>query len=195
VWLDNHALIVPFVPPVDDGDTFIYTELLDRTKRKGNNGHRLVKTYFHRSVEEFMTQLPEMVRVCDHLGVRACTRLAPRSFKKVGKEFARLVIETTLSENWSGMKSLYQRACGTVTPNTKLWLWDIDAITPETVALATEVQRSYPNQYVTTISSKKGMHLITRAFDLSGFRDTLERLEITVHKDNPTNLYIPDNAA
>lgn len=33
--VDNFAHVLPFAPSTDDGDSFIYTELLDRTKRVG----------------------------------------------------------------------------------------------------------------------------------------------------------------
>lgn len=77
--LDNSTLVAPFCPPSDDGDTFIYTEMLDRGKKKGNNGHRLLKTFYHRSVEEFWEQVPVIKKLCDLAGIRACTRLAPKS--------------------------------------------------------------------------------------------------------------------
>src|SRR6185295_3080112 len=108
--LDNSKLIAPFCPISDDGDTFIYTEMLDRGKRKGNNGHRLVKTFYHRSVEEFWEQWPVIQKLCDLTLVRACTRLAPKSYKRVGATFTRLVVEAALTDNFSGMKSLYNRA-------------------------------------------------------------------------------------
>jgi len=39
-----------------DGDTFVYADIIDRRKRAGNNGHRVVKTFDHRCVEEFWSQ-------------------------------------------------------------------------------------------------------------------------------------------
>jgi hypothetical protein len=72
--LDNTDLVRPFVPPTDDGDTFVYTELLDRTKKKGNNGVRIVKTFYHRSQADFDRHLPAMKSLCDATKVRAYTR-------------------------------------------------------------------------------------------------------------------------
>lgn len=82
--LDNSALIAPFCPATADGDTFVYTEMLDRGRQKGNNGHRLVKTFYHRSVEEFWSQWPTIKKLCDLTLTRACTRLAPRSYPITG---------------------------------------------------------------------------------------------------------------
>lgn len=196
--LDNSELIIPFVPDHFDGDTFIYTELLNRGQRKGNNGHRIVKTFYHRSREEFAEQLPVMKHLCDMTRVRACARLAPRSYKKVGREFTRLVVETALTENWAGMKTLYARACGIVTPNQKLWLFDVDAISAGTDEFAKLLEAS--GVLRGRIPSKKGEHLIAVPFNPEPFVG--KRVdsgwsawgEIQLHKDNPTNLYIPDGA-
>lgn len=193
--LDNSALVAPFCPAQPDGDTFIYTEMLDRGKRKGNNGHRLVKTFYHRSVEEFWSQWPTIKELCDLAKVRACTRLAQRSYAKVGREFTRMVVEASLSDNWAGMKSLYNRACGTVSPNQKLWLFDVDRIDEDTERLARRAAEL--GVLRARIPSKKGEHLITIPFDSrewTGNHGWSAFGEVTLHHDNPTNLYIPDGA-
>ncbi len=195
VMLDNSEIIAQFVPEVDDGDSFVYTEMLDRGRRKGNNGHRLVKTFYHRSREEFRSQLPVIKRLCDMSLVRACTRIAPRSFRRVAGTFLRLVTETYITENFAGMKSLYNRACGTTSPNEKLWLFDVDVIDDAALALEGNLKTWHIGDgryaWVATIPSKKGMHLITRPFRLD---DKSIPKDIALHKDNPTNLYIPDGA-
>ncbi len=204
--LDNSKLIAPFAPEKDDGDTFIYTEMLDRTARKGNNSQRLLKTFYHRSREEFFEQWPTIQKLCDMSQVRAYTRLAPRSYKKVGKEHARLVMECVLTENWAGMKSQYNRACGTVSPNEKLWLYDVDEITPLTTEFGAWLAGDplgvgkTIDLFVAEIPSRKGLHYIARPFnplDLPmKFRALLEPGgPMSLHKDNPTNLYIPEGAA
>lgn len=193
--LDNSEAVAPFCPETFDGDTFVYTEMLDRGQRKGNNGHRLVKTFYHRSREEFWEQWPQIRKLCDLAKVRACTRLAPRSYKKVGREFTRLVVETALTENWQGMKSLYNRACGIVSPNEKLWLFDVDAKTEHTDRLADNLRKD--GHLVARIPSKKGEHLISRPFDSRpyvGGHGWAAWGEVQLHKDNPTNLYIPNGA-
>lgn len=201
--LDNSHLIAEFCPKVADGDTFIYTEMLDRGQKKGNNGQRLVKTFYHRSQEEFWEQWPTIKQLCDLVKVRACTRLAPRSFKKVGREFTRLVVDTAMSENWAGMKSLYNRACGIVSPNEKLWLWDVDVINDDSDHLLASLDHLHTpdgrSVLLEEIPSKKGVHFITRPFDvrqisLQMVADGHVMENVSLHKDNPTNLYIPDGA-
>lgn len=194
--LDNYHLVRPFAPATDDGDTFIYTELLDRTKRKGNNGVRIVKTFYHRSQADFDLHWPAMKALCDATLVRAYTRLAPRSFEKVGGVFLRLVTETYITKNFAGMKSLYTRACGTVSPNIKMWMLDIDAVTDMTERLREKLEAD--GHLIAVIPSKRGQHFIIKAFDArpyTGNHGWSHWGEVSLHKDNGTNLYIPEGAA
>lgn len=223
--LDNSELILPFVPQRDDGDTFIYTELLDRSKQQGNNGFRMLRTYYHRSQDEFREQMPEIRRMCEDNKVRAYTRLAPRSWKKVGKLHCELVVEASLTDNWIAHKALYHRACGTVTPNEKLWLWDVDEISPISERFGVWLQQHAAPRGTgkrpllrAIIPSKKGVHYISDPFDVRRLVDgmpgsmdlrgvalkhsadgdvvaDLDAHQISLHKDNPTNLYIPQSAA
>lgn len=201
--LDNSEIIAGFIQSEADSgydpDRFLYTEMLDRTAKKGNNNHRLVKSFFHRSREDFWRQWPTIKELCDMTKTRAYTRLAPRSYRKVGKEFLVLVAEAAAQENWDHMKALYNSACGRSSPTQKLWLFDVDAITENTdrfKKLLTDAG------YVRgVVPSKKGEHIITVPFDPRPFVGS--RIdsgwnawgEISLHKDNPTNLYIPEGAA
>jgi hypothetical protein len=95
------------------------------------------------------------------------------------------------------MKSLYNRALGIVTPNDKLWLWDVDEINEASNTLGHRLQAE--EVLVATIPSKKGLHYITRPFDVRvlGWAIPIDgRIlsNVQLHKDNPTNLYIPDGA-
>jgi hypothetical protein len=199
--LDNSQLVALFVPEQDDGDTFIYTEMLDRGKRKGNNGHRLVKTFYHRSREEFWDQMPTIKALCDMTLTRAYTRLAPKSYERVAAQHLKMVVEAYVAKNYAGFKSLYNRACGITSPNTKLWLFDVDVINDKTIAFANRLERE--GHHISTIPSKKGLHHICKPFDTRiielwyrelGLNTTVGVEEISLHKDNPTNLYIPDGA-
>ena len=216
--LDNSEIVAKFCPAVDDGDGFIYTEMLDRSQKKGNNGQRLLKTFYHRSVGEFWEQLPTIKRLCDMSLVRACTRLGMRSFKKVGQTHTRLVVEAALSENWIAHKSLYNRACGTTSPDQKVWIWDIDIVNEKTECFRdflTKInfkkgQLVPPGEgdaiFLGELPSKKGKHYLTRPFDTSIASEYMRVIlgiegglkpngdMISLHKDNPTNLYIPDGA-
>lgn len=195
--LDNSALIAPFMPEKDDGDTFIWTQLLDRGKKKGNNGRRLVKDFFHHSQEHFWEQWPQIKQLCDFAKVRACTRLAPRSYKKVAGEFLRLVSETYITANYRGMKTLYNRAAGIASPVEKLWLFDVDEPSPASEELKYALAELGVLRAV--IPSRRAYHLISKPFNLleAGYQNSPDGFMfegVQLHKDNPTNLYIPEGA-
>lgn len=199
--VDNALIIRPFVPVNEDLGQFIYTELLDRTRRVGNNGVRIVKTFFHRCPEDFDKHLPQMKKLCDATGARAYTRLSSRSFERVGKLYTKMVVEAAMSENWAGMKTLYSRACGVVTPEIKLWLFDVDEPSESTRQFGNFLAQR--NLLKAIVPSKRGLHYITPAFDLRTWDPSQDPGSLTIygvggmslHKDNGTNLYIPDEAA
>lgn len=205
--VDNSKWIAEFCQDDDDGDTFIYTEMLDRTVKKGNNNHRLVKTFYHRSKEEFWSQLPTIQELCNMTKARAYTRLAPRSFEKVGKAFTQLVVEAAMQGNWNHMKALYNSACGRTPPTKKLWLFDVDKMDDKTEEFAKLLMEA--GVLRARIPSRKGEHLITVPFDPRPYVDAEFLMadhpsvqpgwqrwgEVSLHKDNPTNLYIPEGAA
>lgn len=202
--INNYEIIKRFMPgevagPLA-GDAFLYTELLDRTKRVGNNGVRVVKAFYHRSLLDFDRHMAQMIALCDALKVRAYTRLSPRSFKQVGVVFTKMVVEAALTNNHAGMKSLYARACGT-TAHQKTWLFDVDAISDASNLFGNWLAAR--ELLMGIVPSKKGLHYITRAFDLRNWNaeqspSALTLLgvpDVSLHKDNATNLYIPDEAA
>lgn len=202
--LDNSLLVAPFCPEKEDGDTFIYTETLNRGQKKGNNGHRLLKTFYHRSVEEFWEQWPTIKALCDMTGHRACTRLAKKSYERVGKQYAKMVMEAVVSDNWAGMKSLYNRACGITPAENKIWLFDVDIVNDATLAFGKKVEAG--GHLLATIPSKKGLHYVVTPFDVRTIEEWFKEVGLTyngmidgseaisLHRDNPTNLYIPDGA-
>lgn len=191
--IDNHDLVASFMPAQDDEDTFLYTEILDRSKATGgNNRVRMLRTFHHRSREHFEEVWPTIKRLCDQTGMRAYTRLSPRSYRKVAHVFAELMVEAQLANRYKDMMHLYASACGRSKPihGQKLWLFDVDEISEGSRAFAESLEQQ--GHLVAVIPSRKGEHLISKPFNLESFNLPTAT---SLHKDNPTNLYIPDNAA
>jgi hypothetical protein len=96
------------------------------------------------------------------------------------------------NKEFSFIKNCYSRACG-VTHNdkSKKWIIDIDDKNMDLNPLKLYINSLRPegDKILATIPSKNGYHLISSPFDLSLFKD--EYPEIDIHKNNPTNLYIP----
>ena len=187
--IDNFDILKQFVPEEYDGDTFYYTELLDRRKKAGNNKGRRLRTFFHRDRGEMLYQKEQIIEMCEYFGARAYFRPSPRSFKKVGQKFASHLLEQAFSENWEGMRHGYSSVCGK-TRSGKIWLFDFDhgmERTPLSEYLMAE-------QGGVDVPSKKGFHILTKPFDRR-IVDKFNEPECSIHYDNPTNLYIPDKGA
>lgn len=187
--IDNSAIIRPFVPATDDGDRFLYTEILDRTKRPGNNGARLLRTFYHRSHEDFDRHLIAIQTICEATMARAYTRLAARSFRAVSELHLRLCLDAHLTANFAGVKTLYNSACGKVSPIERLWLFDVDELSGE--ALELHCRLANEGLLVATLPSKRGKHFVVRPHQIRGVLPA----GVENKKDCPTNLFIPDGAA
>jgi hypothetical protein len=188
--IDNSALIATFMPEADDGDQFLYTELLDRSKRAGgSNRRRVLRMFRHASREEFWRQWTQIRQLCELNNCRAYTRLAPRSHTTVGKLLTKLTVEAAMEERWSGMSYLYARACGLSKPVKKLWLLDVDKVDEGALALQSRLEAN--GQLVATVPSRQGFHLIVTPHDM---REIGLPVGVALHRDNPTNLLIPDGA-
>lgn len=185
--VDNSTVLRQFVPETWDGDTYVYTEMLDRRKTKGNNGFRLVKAFYHRSQEEFDNQLPAIRKLCDSYGARAYFRPSPRSYKKTAGTFLTFVTEAYIAGNYDGMKSFYTKACANTAPNVKYWMFDVDDM--EACKYLAKIDSH--TEIIAQVPSKTGMHWIVKPFRLDTF-NCPSGMEIK--KDANTNLYIPDNA-
>jgi hypothetical protein len=188
--VDNHKKIAAFLPEEEDDDTFFYTEILDRRHHKGSNQFRTLKTFYHRSQMHFATQWETIKKLCDDTGARAYTRLSPRSYEQVGRAYTQLVVSAAMNVQWRSMPRLYASACG-LTPikGRKLWLFDIDLPgSVDALALEERLGGHGLDVLVTSVPSRKGHHLIVRPHHVDYRHDGIE-----LHKDNPTNLYIPDS--
>ncbi len=195
--LDNSQLVAPFVPLKDDGDKFIYTELIDRGKQKGNNSARVLKTFYHRSQEHFWEIWPDIKELCDKNLIRAYTRLAKRSWEKTAQTHAKMVLEALITKNHMGQKTLYARALGTTPAEEKIWVFDVDVVNDKTTEFGYKLVEQ--GHLLARVPSKKGVHYISKPFDSRQIMWWMQELQITtdelsLHKDHPTNLYIPDGA-
>ena len=74
----------------------------------------------------------------------------------------------------------------------KKWILDVDnvdEISPIMMSYIDNKCEPVGSKCLTIIKSKSGFHLITKPFNVDTF--TKHYYNIEIHKDNPTNLYIP----
>ncbi len=189
--VDNHEVVASFIDEKYDGDTFWYTELLDR-KTNGASRFKMLRSFEHNDRAQFMEQWPTIKDLCDKNGVRAYTRLSPRSRATVGKAMLLKVTQQVLDGHYDALYHAYNSAKGaTNVHGRKLWLFDVDEPGEEADRLFAQLKEMGVARG--KIPSRAGYHIITVGFDIRPLPKDWSKW-MSLHKDNPTNLYIPVGA-
>jgi len=183
-------------------DDFYFLQILQRKKdnEKGkvngsNNNSRLIKAYYIKNLEHFDFIKPEIIELCKSFNARAGINLNRRSFYRMALQHLRKVTDQIISKNYDKSHKAYSSVVGAYNDDSdKKWIIDIDVanmdIVDDTIDLITNIQ-PYGNKELAILPSKNGWHIITSPFNLADFKMQPESKDIEVHKNNPTNLYIP----
>lgn len=192
--IDNIELIKPFLK-FDNKDDFYYLQILQRKKENpqiGSNS-RVIKNYYITSEQYLLDRYDEIKIICEIFNARASLRLNRRSFKKVAFKAMQNIANTMGNGEFSFIKKSYDRACGLGHNElSKKWILDYDSISINELSdMLTYIKDIEPigRKELAIIPSKNGYHIITNPFNLQKFKNDFNGIEI--HKDNPTNLYIP----
>jgi len=192
--IDNINKILPFLK-FESEDDFYYLQILQRKKENpeiGSNS-RVIKNYYITSEEYLLKHYDEIKKLCEVFNARASIRLNKRSFEKVGFKTMTNLANTMMNKDYKFLKASYDRACGLGHNDTeKKWILDVDnqEVSPLMLAFIDhEIEPLGCKIYTDNIKSKTGYHVITKPFNLQEFSKKYPEIEI--HKDNPTNLYIP----
>jgi len=200
---DNINIIKPLLN-FEDEDKFYFLQIIQRKKDhiKGsivgtNNNSRLIKPYYISSEEYLDSVYPEIKLLCEVFNARAGIDLNRRSFKAVGFEVLAKVARQLRNEDYFHVRKSYDTVCGsTVTETDKRWILDYDEDDlpyKEYKELTSRLNSIRPEgeKVIETIPSKNGLHIITSPFDVKQAEGILKDFKLSLHKRNPTNLYIP----
>jgi hypothetical protein len=196
--INNFDIIKPLLKFESD-DEFYFLQILGRKKDSGvgcSSNSRVVKNYFIHSLEYLENKMDEIIGLCDYFNARAYLRLNRRSYEQVGFKCLEKIVGQIYSKDFQSIPKFYQRACGQYNvEKEKKWIIDLDK---DEVNLKEFIYNKLEgiepfdikNKVFAEIPSKNGLHLITTPFNVHRFG--LSYSGIDIHKDNPTNLYIPD---
>lgn len=193
--IDNIEKILPFLI-FESEDDFYYLQILQRKKENtelGSNS-RVIKNYYITSQQYLLDKYKEIKELCEFFNARASIRLNKRSFEKVGFKTLENIANSMQNREYKFLSKSYDRACGICNNDkNKKWLIDFDFhlenMDLESYKAYINCQQPEGNKILDKIVSKNGFHLITKPFNLETFKRDFPNIEI--HKDNPTNLYIP----
>lgn len=203
--VNNLELIRPLLN-FSDPDKFYYIQLLlrkkDSTEDKPNlinNNSRVIRNYFVSNEEYLDFYFKEMIDLCDVTGARAGIRLNRRSWRRLWWKHERKLMEIGEEERYQATPKAFSAVAGKFSAEgkTKTWIVDVDAEDLEIMSLdeikdkIESITQPEGQKVIAEIPSKTGWHLITRPFNLQAWRDIKTIPKLAIHKDNPTNLYIP----
>jgi len=200
----NNFKIIKDLLKFESKDQFYFLQIIQRKKdhKEGqkvngsNNNSRLIKAYYVKSLEHFEFIMPEVIQLCEVFNARAGINLNRRSFERMSLQLLRKVTDQIMNKSFDKAYKAYSSVVGAHHNETdKMWILDIDEELSADSAhnLIEYIRELQPNpgedKTILFIPSRAGHHLITRPFNLKDFKE--EYPEIEVHKNNPTNLYIP----
>lgn len=189
----------------ENKDHFYFLQILQRKKdhKDGqkingtNNNSRLIKAYYINSLEYFDFIEDEVIKLCDLFNARAGINLNRRSYEKMALHHLKKCTDQIINGDYCKAYKAYSSVVGSYSQeNDKTWILDIDEkeISPlmlsyinyncEPISKSLEESKIY-----IILPSKNGHHVITKPFNVKTFKDKYPEIEI--HKNNPTNLYIP----
>lgn len=208
--VDNFHIIRPLLT-FDNEDQFYFLQILQRKKDHNNrkvnginNNSRLVQAYFVHSLEYLDFVKPEIIQLCEIFGARANINLNRRSYQQVANHTVTHILDQILFKKDFKAYKAWNTVCGQYhSKEDKSWLFDFDDEETQYKQVFLECMskcRPGSQKVIAKIPSRAGFHLITDRFDLAQFSEFLKQKGInwnskskfiSLHKNNPTNLYIP----
>lgn len=195
--IDNLELIKPLLK-FEDEDNFYFIQILKRKKEnpKMSSNSKVVKEYFVDNLEYLEQKYDEIKTLCKMFNARASIRLNRRSYERCAFGMMSKLSNKIMNKDFK-MSKLYSSVCGSYTDEPeKKWIVDLDG-SQASVSFKYSVMSvinsnepfSVDSKVLAEIPSKNGLHLITRPFNIQRFRECFP--DVDIHKDNPTNLFIP----
>lgn len=194
--VDNLDKILPLLK-FESEDDFYYIQILQRKKENeqlGSNS-RVIRNYYIKSQQYLIDRYDEIKQLCITFNARASIRLNKRSFEKTAFKALENIANSMRNREYKFINKSYDRAVGqNHNDSLKKWILDIDNpnwLFADSIELADFINKLQPigNKILAHINSKSGLHIITSPFNVEDFNKKYTGIEI--HKDNPTNLFIP----
>lgn len=194
--IDNFEIFKPFVHN-EDSDKFFFLQILKRRKENPemNADNIVVKSYFVSDFNALIKRKEQIIQICKATRSRAYINLNIRSYKDVSFEMLSILASRLKSKEFKSNRGLFEAACGKCNSagKNKFWIVDLDFKDEEDISLfkkKIEFCRPEGDKIVLEVPTKNGVHLISRPFDCKQFANFKISKEYSIHKDNPSLLYL-----
>jgi hypothetical protein len=196
--IDNFDLIQSIIynQTLSD-DNFFWVQIIKRRKDDGNHAmlkeNAILDTLFfdHRHNFSILYKKEHIVKQCLQNNARAYVWLNKRSYEKVALQTMLTIAERISVKNYQ-IKDVYLSMCGKFA-DARNYLVDIDGdeVDKNEVAeyIKSLLKEAGKDSSVIEIPTRSGCHLIASAFNVAKLSQKYP--DISVHKENPTILYIP----
>lgn len=192
--IDNFELIKPLLTFEKSGD-FYFVQILQRKKDIVNKSlfqkERVIKEYFIENSDYLLIKKKEMITLANLFNARVTIWLNKRNYESLAFKLLS-ELSNRVSQKAYKFKNLISSVIQKNPIKNEKFLIDIDN---EKIKKLEEIKlflldiNPPGEKVIIEIPSKEGVHLITKPFDVNKFKT--EYSDIDIHKDNPTNLYIP----
>jgi len=205
--IDNTEQIKKLIAGCQPGE-FYMLQILHRAKDgktpyepEGKTiSQQTVKTYYISSPEYLDYKMTEIRDMCEMFNARAYINLNKKSWRQISLKSLGIlagIIEKADGnpDEWRGVKTIIDSACGQTGACDKNKTWVVDVDTKETIELETiknVIDQCEPlgdEKVVATIPTLHGYHLITKPFNKAKFAN-IYGLPLDIHDNNPTVLYM-----
>ena len=186
-----------------EDDYFYFIQIIQRKKEipeLGSN-NRVIRSYMISTLDKFDKCKDEIISMCKHYNARAYIHLNRRKWNRISLECLRHTAELIANGQHDAIKSSLETVIGRHNcepTDSRTWIVDIDtkdSIVLDRIVNVIEALAVRP-KILSCLTTKNGYHLITEKFDTQTFNKHLSlqgdtSLQVDIHKDNPTILYIP----
>ena len=195
--IDNFDLICNLID-CEKGEFFLLQILQRRKDGEKNKSHKLIKSYYVSSPEYLNHKKDEIKSLCEMFNARAYINLNKKSYKQVSLKCLKNLADAISCEDFSGVVSLFDSACGQTgsCDGQAKWVVDVDVERGEYLDdtlndVIEAIDRCEPlsvDKVVSVIPTVHGCHVIARPFDKKRFREICKK-KIDIHNNNHTLLY------
>ena len=204
--IDNIEIIKPLLNFENEGDfymLYVFKRKKDQPEGEKDNHQsvRTIKTYCIENIEYLEKRYDEIKQLCEMFKARAYIHVQKQNHKDVSLNMM-VALAQRIQDGNHKQKGLFDSVVGQIKTHEKRWIVDVDNYRASTESFLVNVLHYLEPRgpkIEAVIPTKNGYHLITKKFDVRGFKEQCENSKTfeyetpDIQKKNPTLLYYPNS--